>query len=121
MREDYGKLDKVKMSIWECCKQLNEVVNESDPGLDEPQIEHFLRTVEAIRKDYHDWPHPWYMLLFINVTLSPHSFLVCLCCYYKLGHCQPNMGIASLAQTSKFNEYAQINPTSQFLYIVVTS
>lgn len=40
MREEYGKLDKVKMSIWECCELLNEVVDDSDPDLDEPQIEH---------------------------------------------------------------------------------
>ncbi|KAM7471796.1 hypothetical protein LguiA_009979 [Lonicera macranthoides] len=59
MREEYGKLDKVEMSIWECCELLNEVVDESDPDLDEPQIEHLLQTAEAIRKDYpnEDWLH----------------------------------------------------------------
>ncbi|KAH0990811.1 hypothetical protein GBA52_002294 [Prunus armeniaca] len=59
MREEYGKLDKVEMSIWECCELLNEVVDESDPDLDEPQIEHLLQTAEAIRKDYPDegWLH----------------------------------------------------------------
>ncbi|GKA71907.1 inositol oxygenase 4-like protein [Tanacetum coccineum] len=40
MREEYKKLDKLEMSIWECCELLNEVVDESDPDLDEPQIEH---------------------------------------------------------------------------------
>ncbi|CAN4126381.1 unnamed protein product [Withania somnifera] len=59
MREDYGKLNKVEMSIWECCELLNEVVDDSDPDLDEPQIEHLLQTAEAIRKDYpnEDWLH----------------------------------------------------------------
>ncbi|KAF5935364.1 hypothetical protein HYC85_026493 [Camellia sinensis] len=59
MREDYGKLDKVEMSIWECCELLNDVVDDSDPDLDEPQIEHLLQTAEAIRKDYpdEDWLH----------------------------------------------------------------
>ncbi|XP_019424836.1 PREDICTED: inositol oxygenase 1-like isoform X1 [Lupinus angustifolius] len=59
MREEYGKLKRVEMSIWECCELLNEVVDESDPDLDEPQIEHLLQTAEAIRKDYpnEDWLH----------------------------------------------------------------
>jgi inositol oxygenase len=59
MREEYGKLNKVEMSIWECCELLNSVVDESDPDLDEPQIEHLLQTAEAIRKDYpdQDWLH----------------------------------------------------------------
>jgi len=58
-REHYGKLDKAVMSIWECCELLNEFVDESDPDLDEPQIEHLLQTAEAIRKDYpnEDWLH----------------------------------------------------------------
>ncbi|KAL9304409.1 hypothetical protein ACSQ67_021672 [Phaseolus vulgaris] len=59
LREEYAKLNKVEMSIWECCELLNEVVDESDPDLDEPQIEHLLQTAEAIRKDYpdEDWLH----------------------------------------------------------------
>jgi len=58
-REQYGKLDKTVMSMWECCELLNEFVDESDPDLDEPQIEHLLQTAEAIRKDYpnEDWLH----------------------------------------------------------------
>ncbi|KAL3535669.1 hypothetical protein ACH5RR_004130 [Cinchona calisaya] len=59
MREGYAKLDKAQMSIWECCELLNGVVDDSDPDLDEPQIEHLLQTAEAIRKDYpnEDWLH----------------------------------------------------------------
>ena len=47
-REEYSKLDKAVVSIWECCKLLNEFVDESDLDLDEPQIEHLLQTTEAI-------------------------------------------------------------------------
>ncbi|KAL3825224.1 hypothetical protein ACJIZ3_021253 [Penstemon smallii] len=59
MRDEYEKLDKTEMSIWECCELLNEVVDDSDPDLDEPQIEHLLQTAEAIRKDHpnQDWLH----------------------------------------------------------------
>ncbi|KAB2088534.1 hypothetical protein ES319_A03G004200v1 [Gossypium barbadense] len=57
MREEYMKLDKAEMGIWECCELLNEVVDDSDPDLDEPQIQHLLQSAEAIRKDYpnEDW------------------------------------------------------------------
>lgn len=57
--EEYGKLNKAEMSIWECCELLNEFVDESDPDLDDPQIEHLLQSAEAIRKDFpdHDWLH----------------------------------------------------------------
>ncbi|KAK4430735.1 putative inositol oxygenase, partial [Sesamum alatum] len=59
MREAYSALDRVEMSIWECCELLNEVVDDSDPDLDEPQIQHLLQSAEAIRKDYpdQDWLH----------------------------------------------------------------
>lgn len=59
MRQDYSKLDKATMSIWECCELLNDVVDDSDPDLDEPQIQHLLQSAEAIRKDYpnEDWLH----------------------------------------------------------------
>lgn len=59
MREEYSKLNKMEMSIWECCELLNEVVDESDPDLDEPQIQHLLQSAEAIRQDYpnEDWLH----------------------------------------------------------------
>lgn len=59
MREKYSRLNRVEMSIWDCCELLNEVVDESDPDLDEPQIQHLLQSAEAIRKDYpnQDWLH----------------------------------------------------------------
>ncbi|XVE57429.1 hypothetical protein DITRI_Ditri04bG0090200 [Diplodiscus trichospermus] len=59
MRKEYKKLDKAEMGIWECCELLNEVIDDSDPDLDEPQIQHLLQSAEAIRKDYpnEDWLH----------------------------------------------------------------
>ncbi|XP_068651796.1 probable inositol oxygenase [Aristolochia californica] len=56
---EYCKLNRAEMSIWECCELLNQFIDESDPDLDEPQIEHLLQTAEAIRKDYPDadWLH----------------------------------------------------------------
>lgn len=59
MREVYGKLDRVEMSIWECVELLNEFFDDSDPDLDEPQLEHLLQTAEAIRRDHpdEDWLH----------------------------------------------------------------
>ncbi|KAJ7534959.1 hypothetical protein O6H91_12G012400 [Diphasiastrum complanatum] len=59
MRKKHLQFNKGVMSIWECCELLNEYVDESDPDLDEPQIEHLLQTAEAIRKDHpdEDWFH----------------------------------------------------------------
>ncbi|KAL2229046.1 UNVERIFIED_CONTAM: Inositol oxygenase 1 [Sesamum indicum] len=59
MREEYSKFNRTEMSIWECCELLNQVVDKSDPDLDEPQIQHLLQSAEAARKDYpnEDWLH----------------------------------------------------------------
>ncbi|XP_062087582.1 inositol oxygenase 1-like [Humulus lupulus] len=59
MREEYIKMDKMEMTIWECCELLNDVVDESDLDSDLPQMEHLLQTAESIRKDYpdEDWLH----------------------------------------------------------------
>ncbi|XP_057443506.1 inositol oxygenase 2-like [Lotus japonicus] len=59
MREEYGKLNKGEMGIWECCELLDEIVDASDPDLEESQIQHALQSAEAIRKDYpnEDWLH----------------------------------------------------------------
>lgn len=59
MREKHLCFNKGEMGIWECAELLNDIVDESDPDLDVPQIEHLLQTAEAIRKDYpdQDWFH----------------------------------------------------------------
>ncbi|CAJ1951047.1 unnamed protein product [Sphenostylis stenocarpa] len=76
MREEYAKLNKVEMGIWECCELLNEVVDESDPDLDEPQIEHLLQTAEAIRRDYpdEDWLHLTGLIHDLGKVLNLPSF-----------------------------------------------
>lgn len=62
------------MSIWECCELLNEYVDESDPDLDEPQIQHLLQSAEAIRRDYpdEDWLH---LTALIHGNYQPLSFM----------------------------------------------
>ncbi|KAL9242299.1 hypothetical protein vseg_016315 [Gypsophila vaccaria] len=76
MRSEYMKLDKVEMSIWEACELLNTVVDESDPDLDEPQIQHLLQTAEAIRKDYpkEDWLHLTALIHDLGKVLVHPSF-----------------------------------------------
>ncbi|KAJ0030266.1 hypothetical protein Pint_13323 [Pistacia integerrima] len=73
-KEQYEKLDKAEMTIWECCELLNEYVDESDPDLDEPQIEHLLQSAEAIRRDYpdEDWLH---LTALIHGNYQPLSFM----------------------------------------------
>lgn len=59
VRAEYEKLNKCEMSIWEGMELLNTIIDDSDPDLDLPQMEHLLQTAEAIRKDYpnEDWLH----------------------------------------------------------------
>lgn len=49
-REQYLSLSKRRMSIWEAMEYLNTLVDDSDPDVDLPQIEHLLQTAEAIRQ-----------------------------------------------------------------------
>lgn len=75
MREEHMKLGKGEMSIWECCELLNSVVDESDPDLDEPQIQHLLQSAQAIRKDYplQDWLHLAALIHGIYISTLPIS------------------------------------------------
>eukprot|EP00850_Spirogloea_muscicola_P013347 SM000090S24309 [mRNA] locus=s90:212266:215086:+ [translate_table: standard] len=59
MHREHLQFDKAVMTIWEAAELLNQFVDESDPDLDEPQIEHLLQTAEAIRKGHpeDDWFH----------------------------------------------------------------
>lgn len=50
-RAEYLPLAKREMGIWEAMEYLNELVDDSDPDIDLPQIEHLLQTGEAIRQD----------------------------------------------------------------------
>jgi inositol oxygenase len=58
-RAQYLGRNRCQMSIWEAMEFLNELVDDSDPDLDLPQIEHLLQTAEAIRADGHP---SWFIL-----------------------------------------------------------
>ncbi|KAK3247977.1 Inositol oxygenase 1 [Cymbomonas tetramitiformis] len=61
-REEWLKLDKDVMSIWDAAELLNELIDESDPDLDLPQIEHLLQTAEGCRSMYPDAEYDWFHL-----------------------------------------------------------
>ena len=52
-REEYLRLDRRKMSVWEALEFLDTLVDDSDPDTDLTQIQHLLQTAEAIRADGH--------------------------------------------------------------------
>lgn len=58
-REEYARLDKRRMGIWEAAEYLNTLVDDSDPDTDATQIQHLLQTSEAIRADGHP---RWFVL-----------------------------------------------------------
>lgn len=54
--EEYLKLDRRSMSLWDAVEFLNTLVDDSDPDIDLDQTQHLLQTSEAIRADGHpDW------------------------------------------------------------------
>jgi len=58
-RAEYLSLAKRQMTIWEALEYLNTLIDDSDPDIDLPQIEHLLQTAEAIRADGHP---RWFIL-----------------------------------------------------------
>ena len=58
-RAEYLPLAKRQMTVWEALDYLNTLVDDSDPDIDLPQIEHLLQTAEAIRRDGHP---RWFIL-----------------------------------------------------------
>ena len=58
-RDQYLSLSMRTMGIWEAMEFLNTLVDDSDPDIDLPQIEHLLQTAEAIREDGHP---RWFVL-----------------------------------------------------------
>ncbi len=56
MHQKYLPLRQRQMSVWEAMDFLDELVDDSDPDTEEPQIFHAVQTAEAIRADGHpDW------------------------------------------------------------------
>ncbi|MCP4784892.1 MAG: inositol oxygenase [Fuerstiella sp.] len=54
--EKYLPLRTRRMGIWQAMEYLNELVDDSDPDTELPQIIHAVQTAEAIRADGHpDW------------------------------------------------------------------
>tara|TARA_B100000902_G_C27104875_1_gene810619 strand:+ start:237 stop:923 length:687 start_codon:yes stop_codon:yes gene_type:complete len=58
-RAEYLPLEKRRMTVWEALEYLNTLVDDSDPDIDLPQIEHLMQTAEAIRHDGHP---RWFIL-----------------------------------------------------------
>ena len=58
-RAEYLPLERRRMGVWEALEYLNTLVDDSDPDLDLPQIEHLVQTAEAIRADGHP---RWFVL-----------------------------------------------------------
>jgi len=62
-KKQYSSLSTgLEMSIWEASEMLNDIVDESDPDVDTPQIHHALQTAEAIRKVYPGEEWDWFHL-----------------------------------------------------------
>lgn len=59
MKNEYKKCNKYKLSIFEIIKLMDDIIDESDPDNDRPQIYHFIQTAESCRKLYPDldWFH----------------------------------------------------------------
>ena len=56
MRQKYLPLRNRTMGVWEAMEFLDELIDDSDPDTEEPQIFHAVQTAEAIRADGHpDW------------------------------------------------------------------
>jgi inositol oxygenase len=78
-REQILKLDRLKMSMYDAVLLLNEVVDDSDPDTEWPQIVHLLQTAEAIRKEYPGEEFDWFHLVgFIHdlgkILAHPNAF-----------------------------------------------
>ena len=55
-RDEYLKLDRRRMSVFDALDFLNTLVDDSDPDIELDQLQHLLQTSEAIRADGHpDW------------------------------------------------------------------
>jgi len=62
-REKYNKCERVKMTIEEAVKLLDELVDDSDPDSDRPNSFHDFQTAERIRQAWPDEEHDWFHLI----------------------------------------------------------
>ncbi|XP_022669320.1 inositol oxygenase-like isoform X2 [Varroa jacobsoni] len=58
-REEYGRFDKIRMPVMKALEKLNDLIDESDPDVDMPNIVHAFQTAEEIRAKHpeQDWFH----------------------------------------------------------------
>lgn len=49
-KKKYYPLNKTRMTIWEAMQALDNIIDESDPDLDSPQINHAFQTAERLRQ-----------------------------------------------------------------------
>lgn len=55
-KEEYKEKNRLHLGVWDAIEYLNQFVDDSDPDLQLPQIQHLLQTAEAMRKDgLPDW------------------------------------------------------------------
>jgi len=54
MRNKWLKFDKIKLNVMDAMEKLNDLVDESDPDADFPNIYHAYQTAEGIREKYPD-------------------------------------------------------------------
>jgi inositol oxygenase len=58
-KAEYLPLRRRRMGVWQAIEYLSELVDQSDPDLELPQIDHALQTAEALRRDGRP---PWMVL-----------------------------------------------------------
>ncbi len=105
---EYLPLRKREMTVWEALEYLNTLVDDSDPDIELPQIEHLLQTAEAIRRDGHP---RWFIL-----TGLIHDLGKILCLFGEpqwavVGDTYP-LGCA-FSSKIVFHEFFADNPDSQ--------
>lgn len=106
-RSQYLPLRTRRMGIWEAMEYLNTLVDDSDPDIDLPQIEHLMQTSEAIRADGHP---RWFVLAGLM-----HDLGKILCLYGE-----PQWAVVGdtfpvgcrFSDTIVFSEFFDANPDS---------
>lgn len=110
-REEICSLKKKQMSLWDVIELLEQVVDESDPDTNLPQVWHCYQTAEAVRKEWpgeeYDWFHLTGFLHDVGKILAHKDF-------YNLPQ-WASVGDTfvvgcKVSKKNVFAEYAQQNP-----------
>jgi len=62
-KEEILNLNRTTMSVFDAALKLNELIDESDPDLDLPQIVHLVQTAESIRGKFPETKYDWFHLV----------------------------------------------------------